>query len=373
MLSDFTIHWGFAGRNVIDIYYSIIFIAVFVEFAKSVTASGNTYLLQRQSHIPMTMFVIMMVIFLGFRPVNSGDMASYRGWYLYRQNPFLEISWSEEWLWKYFALACKNANFSEWIWFAFIAWGYIGCMFGACKKILSENVTLAMLFIFSSFTFFTYGTNTLRNGLACAIMMLAISFFLGKKYNWWIGGILLFAAFGIHRSTIIPITALFCALFVIKNPKYAIYVWLVSIVLSLVAGQSLMLLFERFNDERVEAYFTNTSHDALFSSRGFRWDFLLYSAIPVIITWFVCVKRKIIDHTFNVLSTTYMLANSVWVICIRASYSDRFAYLSWFLYPVILAYAFIRIPLFKNQDSIVSWVLLLYLAFTLFMFYVVFK
>lgn len=373
MWSDFTIHWGIAPEMYRIIFDILVSAFVLVIFAKNVSVSGNAYLLQKQPQLPMTLFVTFMILFIGFRVVNSGDMGSYRGWYLYRMNSNGEFSWSSEWLWEYFALICKKAGFSEWIWFAFITFGYIGCMFWTCRKLLFENVTLAMLFMFSSFSFFSYGTNTLRNGLACAIVLLAIGFIADGKKNRWIVVTLLLAAFGIHRSTIVPISSIVLALYVIKKPKYAIYVWFVCILLSAIGGDRFSSLFSGIDfDERFKSYYTNavTADQALFSHTGFRWDFLLYSSVPVVVTWIATETKGIKDKMFDVISTVYVLSNSVWVLCIRANYSDRFAYLSWFLYPLVLAYAFIRLPMYKNQDSAVAWVLLTHVGFTMFMAYI---
>lgn len=53
---------------------------------------------------------------------------------------------------------------------------------------------------------------------------------------------------------------------------------------------------------------------------------------------------------------------------IRSSFSNRFAYLSWFLYPVVIAYPLIESHVFGNrQNTAIACVLLLYVGFTLFM------
>ena len=71
---------------------------------------------------------------------------------------------------------------------------------------------------------------------------------------------------------------------------------------------------------------------------------------------------------FYILATTYILANSFWVMVIKAAFSNRFAYLSWFLYPVVLAYAVIRLHIWSDQDRKAGLILLLHAGFTLVMF-----
>jgi predicted GNAT superfamily acetyltransferase len=52
---------------------------------------------------------------------------------------------------------------------------------------------------------------------------------------------------------------------------------------------------------------------------------------------------------------------------IRASYSNRFAYLSWFLYALVLAYPCLKFPIWKDQGRKASFIFLAHLGFTLFM------
>ena len=148
-------------------------------------------------------------------------------------------------------------------------------------------------------------------------------------------------------------------------------------------------------DDRMSSYGSSMEQNASqFSQTGFRWDFLAYSAMPVCLTWYVTTKAekervlygdtveetetgitgagRIADahsmRVFNILATTYILANSFWVMVIRASFSNRFAYLSWFLYPVVIAYAVIRLHIWFDQDKKASLILLLHAGFTIIMY-----
>ena len=107
-----------------------------------------------------------------------------------------------------------------------------------------------------------------------------------------------------------------------------------------------------------------------FSRMGFRWDFLLYSSFPVIMIWYVTQYRKFTSREFSLLANTYLLCNAFWILVIRASYSNRFAYLSWFIYPAVMAYPLMRMNLWKDQDRKTSIIFFLYTGFTFFMFFV---
>lgn len=160
--------------------------------------------------------------------------------------------------------------------------------------------------------------------------------------------------------------AVICSLFFIKRLKVAFWIWILCILLSLVSGNFFINLFSAFGfDDRMGRYATDSL--AQFAHSGFRWDFLLYSAMPVLLAWYID-RRGVLDNTFTFLANTYILANSIWILICRIPFSNRFAYLSWFLYGLVLAYAVIRMPIWKDQDKRAGWILLGHSFFTIFMF-----
>ena len=100
---------------------------------------------------------------------------------------------------------------------------------------------------------------------------------------------------------------------------------------------------------------------------GFRLDFILYSIMPIIMVWYVTIKRNFKDLTYHIIATTYILANAFWIMVIRSEQSNRFAYLSWFLYPLVIAYPLLRMNIWEDQDRKTGLILLAYSGFTFFM------
>ena len=212
--------------------------------------------------------------------------------------------------------------------------------------------------------FFTYGVNGIRNGLACSLMLLAFSYINGKTREKVVAGILSFAAYNIHHSTALPILCMVVSLYY-RNTKMIYLFWLGSIVISAVASSFVESIFTGLGfDDRLDGYLHNMEDDYMFSHTGFRWDFLLYSAMPMWLGWYVVLKRKIFNSQYLLLLHTYVLANAFWVMLIRASYSNRFAYLSWFMYPVVLAYPLLTLPIWKDQGKKVGMILVGHILFT---------
>lgn len=332
--------------------------------------SSNGYTFQEMQSGTILPFIlgVIFVFWIGNRPISGayfGDTLSYAIAYNQLEIKTVLISWSSEWVWSWFVLACKSVGLGVNGFFTLVAAGYVFSVLWAVKKFMPSNPMIGMLFVWSSLMYFTFGVNGLRNGLACHIILLAIAFLLETKYLY--GILLCLVAFGIHRSTMLPIMGI-AAAFIIRDVKYAICFWLFSIPLSLVAGGAITSVFASLGfDDRMSGYTNIDNEMSQFSQSGFRWDFLLYSAMPVLMAWYVCIKRQVSDSWYNALCTVYCLCNAFWIIVIRSSFSNRFAYLSWFLYPIIIAYPLVNLAVWNDQDRKTGQILLAYCGFTVFM------
>ena len=76
---------------------------------------------------------------------------------------------------------------------------------------------------------------------------------------------------------------------------------------------------------------------------GFRWDFLLYGSVPILEGIYFVFKRKYNNQFYCILLSTYILTNAFWVLINEVPFSDRFAYLSWFMMPLLLFILFYSI------------------------------
>lgn len=332
-------------------------------------SNNNRNLLKMHSQWPAFILAVVMMLYMGLRPDSSifGDSYFYKHTY----NNILvnsEFSWDREWLFAWIQNTCKAFRLDFRMFFFVVEIGYVSFLYLACRKLLWENTWMAMLFCISTISFFSYGVNGIRNGLALHLILFAFALLATEKTTIIpLVAVLVLAAFGIHKTVILPVVAAFGAYFVVKDPKWAIYIWVASIFASLVAGgffQSALGTYLSAQDARTASYASQTDMSQ-FSRSGFRWDFILYSSVPVILTYYVSVKRQIRNRTFEILANTYILANSVWVLVNAMSFSNRVAYLSWFLYPVVIAYALIRLHIWDDQDKKSAYFLMGHSAFTI--------
>lgn len=293
------------------------------------------------------------------------DAANYAREYINLPAKIAIPNFKGEWIWMLIMQTCKVYDLSPSTFFTIIAAGYILPLIPAMKKFIPANPFLGLLFVFSSLFFLPFGVNGIRNGLACNLLILGLAYLFDGKYS--IFAVFVFLCYGIHHSVMLPIVACLLTIFYFRDVKVCVYLWLLSIVLSLFAGGWFINFFAGLGfDDRMSQYAQELDSDA-FSQTGFRWDFLLYSAMPVYLSWYVCVKKRISDNWYNAISCTYLICNAFWVLVIRASYSNRFAYLSWFIYPLVIVYPLVLLPVWHDQDSRTGQILIAYIAFTFLM------
>ena len=333
---------------------------------------GCKKLMTQRSFLLPLFFSIILILYIGLRPTSYrfGDMPLYQHrWNMLDSFSDVNYSFKSEWFFDSVMILCKKIVPNVQFWFVVVDIIYIGCQLWACKKLLWENVWMTIMFVFFSFQFFTFGTNGIRNGMGCAFIMLSIAYFCDRcRTGNIIGLFLFFLAMGCHRSVIVPMAALMVSLYIIKDIKISGYIWIGCIALSIFAGGFFQNIIANIGfDDRFSSYSSLDEETmAQFSRTGFRWDFLLYSAMPIWLSWYVR-SIGVFDRTFTLLANTYVIANSFWVLVCRMPYSNRFAYLSWFMYALVIAFAVVRVPIWNNQDRTAGWILLAHSSFTIFM------
>ena len=320
-------------------------------------------------------FSAIVIYYVGLRPMGAefGDMISYSRYYA-NVTEYQSVDIRTEWLWSNLQLFFKRMGFNVYEFFLFVAIVYYGSMLICCFKLMRANVWVAMIFFIWAFQTYTYGVNGMRNGFACSMVLVALCLIIESKPKRVLGFIIMILAMCVHRSSMLPSAAGIATLYFVKDTKTALRFWLASIAISLTMGPLVESFFASLGfDERFSSYQQgqySTYNQSIFSHTGFRWDFLLYSSFPVAMIWYVTEYRKFSSQQFTMFANSYLLCNAFWIMVIRASFSNRFAYLSWFIYPVVMAYPLLRMNLWQDQDRKTAIVTFLYTGFTFFMFFI---
>lgn len=357
--------------------YQPLFLAIICVYSiityfniRPLTSSG---LLKRNNRgIVIVFFTILFTLIVGLRPIHSvfGDTVNYDRLYsIMAGSHYFDSSIRGEYLFNIIMFYCSRVM-SVSFFFLIIEVLYVIPMYLACRRFAGKNSDIMMLFCFGAMSFFSYGVNGIRNGMACSLIILALALIQGNMREKLLCIILCLIAIGCHRSSFLPVICMVLAIS-IKNPRVMFYFWILSIFISLVAGPQIEDFFVSLGfDERMETYL-NADEETMeqFSTVGFRWDFLLYSCVPILLGWYIIFRKRMYNRMYLLLLGTYIFANAFWIMVIRASFSNRFAYLSWFIYPIVLAYPLLRLPIWKNtQGRNTGLILLGHYAFTLVLF-----
>ncbi|WP_264559541.1 EpsG family protein [Flavobacterium sp. N2270] len=238
------------------------------------------------------------------------------------------------------------------------------------KKWFKEYVFFALLLYVTSMSFWAFGINGVRNGLASSVFIFALSFY-DKK--WLMYGIILISI-SFHKSMFLPLIA-FILTSEVKDTKFLIKMWLSVVVISYFFGSQIETLISDFflnsgifDDRRVETYFSDEI-DGEAVRRSYRIDFILYSAVAIVLGYYYKYKKQFESVFYNRLLNTYIIANLVWVFLIYAAYTNRTAYLSWFIMPVVMIYPLLKQKIFDNQTKVIGFMIVGSLLFTLLIYF----
>ena len=317
-------------------------------------------------------YALVFIVVVGLRPISPafGDTVNYANIYESYSQIAEQITSSRDSLF-YISMWFCSHHMNITTFFLIVEFLYTVPLFWGCIRLLKKNADIGMLFCFAAFSFFTYGVNGLRNGVALSLVFLAITFIQGNSFEKVFCSLLSVLAIAFHASAALPVVCMIGSS-IIKNHKLMFYFWGLSIVISLIAGNAVANLFASIGfDDRLSDYIHADNQGGRYTVTTFRWDFLLYSTMPILLGWYVIFKKRVINSTYRLLLGTYIFANAFWIMVIRAEFYNRFAYLSWFLYPIVLAYPLLKLKIWpKTQGQKTAIIMMAHLAFTLFMVFV---
>tara|TARA_R110002051_G_scaffold304626_2_gene374080 strand:- start:2489 stop:3547 length:1059 start_codon:yes stop_codon:yes gene_type:complete len=311
--------------------------------------------------------LVFLLVYIGTRPINGVfvDMTTYAQTFQQFKLGLIKPGKGDIGF-EYFIYYCSQLTSVE-MFFFICAFIYVVPLFIACKKWFPKHYFFAFLMLVASFSFWTYGTNGIRNGMATSLFIWALSY-LPKNLK---AAIPIFAlSLMFHKSMLLPLLALGITFIMTDTKKYYFF-WLFSIFLSITMGGIWESLFASmgFGDDRLAGYLTAAADAKKFSSTGFRYDFLLYSAAPLVLAYFYVFKKGFSDPLYKHILHTYMIANAFWIMVIRANFSNRFAYLSWFLMALVVVYPLLKEVFWHKQFKKLGIITLVYYGFTYAMYF----
>lgn len=222
------------------------------------------------------------------------------------------------------------------VFFLIIALIYFVGMWLCCRRLFPSNSFFAFLVCLGAFSTFSYGVNGIKAGAAASLFLIAIAYCNQLK----IAIPFLLLSLGFHHSMVLPIAA-FALAWYYRNTKVYFYGWIFCLIVATLHITFFQQFLAGFSDERGAEYLLSSGQN-WGGVTGFRIDFVIYSVVPIIIGFWALYRKFVESSTYEFILSIYLITNSVWMLCMYTNYNNRIAYLSWFLYPIVLIYPFLR-------------------------------
>jgi hypothetical protein len=315
----------------------------------------------------------IIVLLIGTRPISGAfvDMTTYAQAYELAQNRGF-ISFESDWAFSGM-LQMLARQFDVGVFFFICAVLYVVPLAIASRLTHQNWAGAALLCMTGAFSFFAYGVNGLRQGIATSFIVLGIALWRRKL----MAALVLTIAVGMHKSVLATIVAFLLASVITLPALYAI-IWLTCLTISFIYGEGISAvilgLLPVGEDARFETYSQGQGADR----GGFRADFILYSIVPIIVSYLFGDTKIKEAKFYRVLLSTYLITNSFWLLSMYAAYSNRFAYLSWCILPWVVITPLIpnytelgsKPGAMPSRPILVGLALCAHYAFTYFMFFV---
>lgn len=308
--------------------------------------------------------MVICILFIGFRPVDIefADMVGYyQSFKLCIGKEFTYDFDAENFIFDNIMPFIASSGYSATVYFTVIATIYFGAMYIACKKLFPNNVLVAYLACLTAFSTFSYATNGIKAGAAASIFLVALAY----KDKLWLTIVLALISWGFHHSMSMVLVAYVCSR-LFKGTKWYFWGWLAALIIAILHITFFQTLFAEYTDEQGAGYLIANARKSAYIT-GFRPDFVIYSVAPIVIGFYMIYIRRIKDDGYELWLRMYILTNAVWMLCMYASYGNRIAYLSWFLYPIVLIYPYLKILWHKRQFAFAKRAVVYQYLFTLFM------
>ena len=304
--------------------------------------------------------VIILTIFIGTRPVYVGsDTVQYTQHYQFiLGEPFSWTNNAENLLFDNLFAFFGSLYLEIDVFFIVIAAIYFMCIAIATKKLFPQNQEIAFFSYLVAFSTYSYGTDGIKAGAGAAIFLVALAYRDRKALSI----LLALISIGFHHSMVVVVYAYIISYFY-KNTKMYFYGWILATLIAIAHIGVFQEFFASYADDKGKDYLTIS--DGFMT--GFRPDFILYSAMPVLVGYIMYIKRNVRDTIYELWLRMYLMTNSVWMLCMYASYTNRIAYLSWFMYPFVLLYPYLAMNVGPYQVKEGKIVVKYHMWFTIFM------
>ena len=344
------------------IYYIILVICTLISLSNIESDRERN---EKKSTFLLCLF---MILFIGLRPVSLkyfvdmyGTAMQFSLW-VHEQ---VRFSFTEQNLiYDNLRINMATLGFSYTSFFLIIAAIYFGGIYYICCRIFRSNQLIAFVVCLSAFSAFSYATNGIKAGSAASVFLVAMALYHNDRKL--ISILVSILSIGFHHSMVLPVFA-FIVCMLIKQDKIYFYIWVICLMLALLKVTYFQDLFATISsdagNEHAAGYLTGIGK----ATKGFRIDFIIYSAVPIILGRWISYLGAEKSESYQYILNLYTLVNAIWMLCMYAEFTNRIAYLSWFMYPIVLIYPLLNEDYLYQDTRLMKIFVYGHLCFTLFL------
>lgn len=347
----------------IHIYYNFITIIIIGLIFVNILFRHNSRLIIKVYKVTSFILLVFSIYYIGSREYEIGvDTLNYKSIFDEFSGGALPLKLDIIFYFPFYLLShIASYRFVLYL----IAFLYLFIANLAFKKLSPNyNILYLLLFVISPY-FLQYGINGLRNGVATSIFILGLAFVL--QNNKKTGCILLMTSCGVHLSMLVPL--LFYILFKKVNLKAGLLLFLIWITVCFFAFLNISLLQLDYivqyipKDLRIYGYLASLDSTANTSSII---NYALYG-LPVVLLGFlyIYIYRKA-DSFYLHIYYSYLFISVLYLLLITIPFSNRIAYLSDFLIPIIALYPLVSSNKEDSKQVITPTLILLSFLFVIF-------
>lgn len=240
--------------------------------------------------------------------------------------------------------------------FQLVIWLIFSLVFvKALRNIFTANETLYVFFSYTNYFVFFSVMNTMRQGIAVALLTLAISSIVSKSSKNLTFYLAVVIAPLFHLTSL-PLSVL---LFIYKKFRFSLKAitiyWSLCAVLfvthlnsKLLSGINIDFIVKYSSEERI-SYYGSVN----------RLDFLLFSVFWIVLIYIMYKKTRVANDSFEQLLKIYMIFNTYFLLFGFIAYSDRLASFSWSLIPILVWKVISQTSNFRQKATILLLIFLI--------------
>lgn len=359
-------------------YYDIYILFVTILTWIFVNRYNSIHVLQNGIVKTETLGVIIasvIILFVGFRPehVVFQDTLAYIAHYrAVEGDVFSSVMDEENPLFYSILYYVASLRLGYNVFFLIVATIYYGAILFSCIWMFKKHGLLAFVTYLGAFSTYSYSVNGIKAGAAASIFLVGLAFMANNRK--WLAWLFVLLSYGFHHSMVMCIAAFAIVYFYNKNSRLYFYGWILCFLIAAAHITAFQEWFGSLMSDREDSGSTYLLNGGMVigSRAGFRFDFVLYSAAPVLVGYIAKFKKNIQSKTYDFLLHLYLLTNAIWMLCMYANFTNRIAYLSWLMYPIVLLYPVLGPDCNwgNNRKKVLKTFIIYHLLFTLAMHYI---